>query len=122
MRIDKWLWAARFYKLRSMAADAVKGGHIWMNGTRAKPSRHVQIGDAISIRKDQQLIDLLVTGLSGKRGPATVAQGLYAETQASIERRIALAEQHRLHAAASPAPEKRPDKRDRRHIISFKSK
>jgi len=114
VRIDKWLWAARFYKIRSMAADAVKGGHVWLNGTRAKPAKHVQIGDALSIQKDQIQIELVVTGLAEKRGSATVAQ--------SIERRLALAEQHRLHAASSPAPDKRPDKRNRRQIIQFKSK
>jgi len=122
VRIDKWLWAARFYKIRSMAADAVKGGHVWLNGTRAKPAKHVQIGDALSIQKDQIQIELVVTGLAEKRGSATVAQGLYEETPQSIERRLALAEQHRLHAASSPAPDKRPDKRNRRQIIQFKSK
>jgi len=122
VRIVKWLWAARFYKVRSMAADAVKGGHVWINGVRAKPAKLVHIGDAISLQKEQQAFDLLVTGLSEKRGPASQAQTLYTETPESIERRATLAEQHKLHAASSPAPDKRPDKRDRRHIISFKSK
>ncbi|MDQ6965859.1 MAG: S4 domain-containing protein [Mariprofundaceae bacterium] len=122
IRIDKWLWAARFYKMRSMAADAVRGGHVWINGSRAKPSKHVHLDDAISLQKDQLTINLLVIGLAGKRGSATVAQGLFEETAESIERRAVLAEQHKLHAASSPAPDKRPDKRDRRHIISFKSK
>ncbi len=122
VRIDKWLWAARFYKMRSLASDAVKGGHVRLNGVRAKASKLVHIGDAICVQKEQQVIDLLVTGLAERRGPASVAQGLYAETPESIERRARLAEQHRLHAASSPAPDKRPDKRDRRHIISFKSK
>ena len=122
VRIDKWLWAARFYKVRSMAADAVKGGHVWINGSRAKPSKHVHIDDAISLQKQQQTIDLRVIGLAEKRGSATLAQGLFEETAESIERRAVLAEQHKLHAASSPAPDKRPDKRDRRHIIRFKSK
>jgi len=122
VRVDKWLWAARFYKVRSLAADAVRGGHVWLNGVRAKPAKLVHIGDAISLQKEQQAIDLLVTGLAEKRGPASVAQGLYEEAVESIERRARLAEQHKLHAASSPAPDKRPDKRDRRQIISFKSK
>ena len=121
VRIDKWLWAARFYKLRSMAADAVKGGHVWLNGVRAKSSKLVHIGDAISINKDKQSFDIVVKELADKRGPASVAQALYDETGESIRRRAALAEQHRLQAAASPAPDKRPDKRDRRHIIRFKT-
>jgi len=122
VRIDKWLWAARFYKVRSLAADAVKGGHVWINGVRAKPAKLVHINDAISLQNEQHAIDLLVTGLADKRGPASVAQGLYEETVESVERRAKLAEQHKLHAASSPAPDRRPDKRDRRHIISFKSK
>jgi len=122
VRIDKWLWAARFYKVRSIAADAVRGGHVWINGSRAKPSKHVQTGDALSIQKDQLNIEVVVLGLAGKRGSATVAQGLFEETAESIERRAVLEEQQKLHAASSPAPDKRPDKRDRRHIISFKSK
>jgi ribosome-associated heat shock protein Hsp15 len=121
VRIDKWLWAARFYKMRSLAADAVKGGHVRLNGVRAKASKLVHIGDAISLQKEQQTIDVSVTGLAEKRGPASVAQGLYEETVESIELRTRLAEQYRLHAASSPAPDKRPDKRDRRRIISFKS-
>ena len=121
VRIDKWLWAARFYKVRSQASDAVKGGHVWLNGVRTKASRLVQIDDAISIHKDRQTFDVVVMALADKRGPAIVARTLYEETAQSIERRSALAEQRKLHAASSPAPERRPDKRDRRHIIRFKS-
>lgn len=121
VRIDKWLWAARFYKTRSLACDAVRGGHVWLNGVRAKPARHVQTGDALGIQKDKMQIDLVVTGLAEKRGPASTALTLFEETPESIERRALLAEQHRLHAASSPAPDKRPDKRDRRNIIRFQS-
>jgi len=122
VRIDKWLWAARFYKVRSMAADAVRAGHVCINGVRAKPAKLVHLDDSISLQREQLLIELRITGLAEKRGSATVAQGLYEETPQSIERRVVLAEQHKLHAASSPAPDKRPDKRSRRQIIQFKSK
>jgi len=122
VRIDKWLWAARFYKVRSLASDAVKGGHVWLNSVRAKPAKDVHIGDAISVQKGRQAFDVVVMALANKRGPTSVARTLYEETAESIERRSVLAEQRKLHAASSPAPERCPDKRDRRHIIRFKSR
>lgn len=122
VRIDKWLWAARFYKVRSLAANAVKGGHVWLNGVRAKASKMVKIGDEISLQKEQQAFVVVVKALADKRGSATQAQGLYEETTESIKQRAALAEQRKLNAASAPAPDKRPDKRARRKIIRFKSK
>jgi len=105
-----------------MASDAVKGGHVWINGTRAKASKLVHVGDEVHIQKEQQAFVLLVKGLSDKRGSATLAQTLYEETAESIKQRAELMAQRKLKAASSPAPEKRPDKRARRNIIRFKSK
>jgi len=122
VRIDKWLWAARFYKIRSLAAAAVKGGHVWINGARAKSSKLVHIGDELNIQKEQLVFTVIIKDLASKRGSATLAQTLYEETPESIQQRTALAEKKRLGAASSPAPDKRPDKRARRHIIDFKSR
>jgi len=120
VRIDRWLWAARFYKTRSQAGEAVKGGHVWVNGSRAKPSRGVQPGDEVCIQKGKQAFVLSVSALADKRGSASVAQGLYTESEESIRQRAQLTEQRRLKAASAPAPDKRPDKRQRRRIIRFK--
>jgi len=122
IRLDRWLWAARFYKTRHLATEAVKGGHIQLGGVRAKASKAVHIGDEIRIQKTNQMFELRVTGLAGKRGSASLAQMLYEETAASIRQRTMQAEQHKLKAASAPAPDKRPDKRARRTIIRFKSK
>jgi len=122
VRIDRWLWAARFYKTRHLATEAVKSGHIQLRGVRAKASKPVHIGDEISIQKTNQVFELRVTGLAEKRSSASLAQMLYEETAASVRQRTMQAEQRKLKAASAPAPDKRPDKRARRHIIRFKSK
>lgn len=119
-RLDKWLWAARFYKTRSIAVAAIEGGKVHVNGTRAKPSREVRIGDELQITRGTEHYTVHVRGLSTRRGPASEAAELYEETQESCLARSALLEQRRLHATA-PAPDRRPNKRDRRHIIRFKS-
>ena len=119
VRIDKWLWAARFFKTRGLATDMVNGGHIQMNGERIKPSKAVQIGDELRIRREQDMFIVTVTGLAEKRGSATVAQSLYHETEQSIAAREEQKQLRKLHAASSPAPNKRPDKKARRHIIRF---
>ena len=120
-RLDKWLWAARFYKTRHLAAEAINGGHIHVNGTRVKPSRLLQLGDEIKITKTPFTYDIMVMGLSVRRGPAKEAQLLYQESQASIDKREELAAQRKLNAAQFPHAERRPDKRDRRRIIRFKN-
>jgi len=122
IRVDKWLWAARFFKTRGLASEAVKGGHVWLNGTRAKASKQVHIGDELNIQKESLSFIVIVKTLADKRGSATLAQALYEETPGSIKQRTELAEQRRLNATYSPAPDKRPDKRDRRNIIRFKAK
>jgi ribosome-associated heat shock protein Hsp15 len=120
MRIDKWLWAARFYKTRSIASDAVDGGHVEVNGERAKPSKQVKPGDELRIRVSQNTFVVHVRTLSERRGPAAEAQQLYEETAESRAERERLAEQRRL--APSPAYEDggRPTKRDRRDLSRVK--
>ena len=112
VRVDRWLWAARLYKTRSMAATAVRGGRVHVNGQRVRPSRGVRVGDTVFVNRDEWRMELEVTGLSGQRGPATVAATLYKESQASIERRELDRQGRRVERAA--APPKRPDKKARR--------
>ena len=118
MRLDKWLWAARFYKTRSLAVDEIQKGRVEVNGHHAKLSRDVRVGDTVVLRQQGGLARTVqVLGLSAQRGPAPVAQQLYAETPASIAARAEAAEQRRL--APEPAhalTEGRPTKRDRRDI------
>ena len=95
IRIDRWLWAARFYKTRSRAKIAIVGGKIVVNGAKAKPSREVRVCDNLSIRRGNDEIDIVVVALSDQRGPANVAQALYSETPESIERRAELKAQRR---------------------------
>jgi ribosome-associated heat shock protein Hsp15 len=119
VRLDKWLWAARFFKTRALATEAVNGGHVEVAGARVKPARPVKIGDEITIRKGTQAFIVHVRALSERRGSASVAQQLYEETEESRRKREAAAEQHRFAALLSPAPGRRPDKRDRRRLMRF---
>ncbi len=119
IRVDKWLWAARFYKTRSLAAKAVSGGHVHLNGSRVKPARPVQTGDSLVVRRGEQEFTVVVLAISGKRGPATVARTLYEETQDSITAREAAREERRLVRSPALRPQGRPDKRDRRKIRKF---
>lgn len=122
VRLDKWLWAARFFKTRALATEAINGGHVHLNGTRPKPSRPLQAGDELVIRKGQEEFRITVRELSARRGPASVAQQLYEEHEESVRKREALREQRRLEAAAAPSPARRPDKKGRRKIIRFINK
>lgn len=119
LRLDKWLWAARFYKTRALAVEAINGGHVHLNGARPKPARTVQCGDELVIRKSGMEFSITVTGVAEQRGPAAAAQQLYQESEDSRMRRAALAEERRLAVAAGALPARRPDKRGRRHIIRF---
>lgn len=119
VRIDKWLWAARFFKTRSMAAKAVSGGHVHVNGSRVKPARLVQAGDTLHIRRGLLAFEVIVLELSSRRGPAVKARALYEETGESIQRRERDALDRRLVKAADSSPQRRPDKRERRKIRKF---
>lgn len=120
VRLDRWLWAARFFKTRRLAAAAVQGGKVDVEGGRAKPGRPVKPGDRLTITKGEQRFEVIVRDVAEQRGPAKVAQSLYEETEQSRERREQVAHQRRLADAAMPRPEQRPDKRDRRRLSSFK--
>ena len=122
VRLDKWLWAARFFKTRALAAEAINGGHVHLNGSRVKPARAVNIGDELHITKGSEVFVVLVESLSDRRGPASVAQQLYKESEDSREKREQYAEQRRLERANDTRPERRPDKRARRLIIRFTGK
>lgn len=117
VRIDKWLWAARYYKTRSLALEAINGGKVTLNGERAKPSKILKSGDKISLRQSPYERHLIVRELSNQRGSATVAQKLYEETAESIAARLALAEQ--IRSQPEPIFKGRPTKKARRQIIKF---
>lgn len=119
VRVDKWLWAARFFKTRSLASKAVSGGKVTINGNRVKPAKVVVFGDVIFIRKGQVEQTVAVLGLSGKRGPAKVARTLYEESADSILQREADRKERSLFFAGHQMPTKRPGKKDRRKIREF---
>ncbi len=119
VRVDKWLWAARFFKTRSLASKAVKGGHIHVNGVRVKPSRTIMAGERLKIQRGPEELTVDVLALSSRRGPAKIAQTLYLETENSRVRREAAREQRRLIRAPAAKPHRRPDKRERRKIRQF---
>lgn len=117
LRIDKWLWAARFYKTRTLASEEIVKGRVQVNGQDAKPSREIKAGDTLVIRQGPVIRTLTVLGISQQRGPAPVAQALYAETPDSIRDRERAAEQRRLGSEPAQTIEHgRPTKRDRRNI------
>jgi ribosome-associated heat shock protein Hsp15 len=120
VRIDKWLWAARFFKTRAQASKACDLGRIHSNTIQAKPARDVKVGDKLTVRNEGGLFEIEVLALSEMRGPAAVAQTLYRETEASKAARIKLAEEMKAMREFAPVPEHRPSKRDRRRIIQFR--
>jgi len=120
VRIDKWLWAARFFKTRSLAQAAVRGGHVSINGHACKPARTVSVGDKLRVVCGEIEFEIVVEALSDKRGPASAARGLFTETPASVEKRERVAEHKRL--TRQSAPQGRPDKRERRKIRSLTGK
>src|SRR5450830_515355 len=113
-RIDKWLWAARFFKTRSLATDAVERGKVKFNGERTKPSHTIKLGDNLLIDNGATVWEVQVCGIADTRGSATVAQTLFGETAASVEKRRLLAEQHHFFREPTSALKGRPTKRDRR--------
>ena len=121
LRIDKWLWAARFYKTRSLATEEIDKGRIRINDLEVKPAKEVKVGDTVALRQGPVTRTLVVQGISDKRGGAPTAQLLYEETGASIKLREQLAEQQRLEPANSQE-HGRPTKRDRRSIDKVSNK
>ena len=120
VRIDKWLWAARFFKTRALASKACDLGRIHSNEIQAKPARDVRVGDMLRIRNEGGEFHIQVLALSEMRGPAAQAQTLYAETEASKEARARVAAERKAMQEFAPLPERRPSKRDRRRIIQFR--
>ena len=120
MRLDKWLWAARFFKTRSLATEAVLAGHVHVGGARVKPAREVRVGDTLDIRRGPVTWTVEVRALTERRGPASEAATLYEETSDSVAARARLSEQLRMAPAAFVYEEKgRPTKRDRRELDRF---
>lgn len=122
IRIDKWLWAARFFKTRAQASKACDLGRILSNGVAAKPAREVRLGDRLEVKNEGGDFQIEVLALSQMRGPAAVAQTLYKETDASKAARAQLAAERKAMREFAPLPEHRPTKRDRRRIIQFRGR
>ena len=122
VRLDKWLWAARFFKTRSLATEAINGGKVHVNDARVKAARTLHIGDRVRVRKGELTMDVVVRALSDRRGPAASAVALYEETTESIATRAAQREERQLRKAGAAAPAGRPNKRERRRIIRFTGK
>jgi len=120
VRIDKWLWAARFFKTRSVAREAISGGKVHLNGYRVKPGRALKPGDSLRIQRGEEEYTIDVVELSIRRGPASIAQTLYKETGESRVKREQHAEQRKLEREQNPTRERRPDKRQRRRLVRFK--
>jgi ribosome-associated heat shock protein Hsp15 len=119
MRLDKWLWAARFFKTRTLATDAITGGKVQLNGARVKASREVKVDDRLDISNSETRWEITVKGLSDKRGPAPEARVLYEESEASISAREAQRENRKLVIDPAADLHGRPTKRDRRQIRRF---
>jgi ribosome-associated heat shock protein Hsp15 len=122
VRIDKWLWAARFFRTRSLAREAIKGGKVQLDGARVKPGRTLSVGDRLSIRRGEDEFRVTVLDLGDRRLSAALAQEKYSEDEDSKTRREAAAEQRKLDYQARADRQRRPDKRQRRQIIRFTRK
>ncbi len=120
VRLDKWLWAARFYKTRSIARDMIDGGKVHYNGQRAKPSKIVEVGAMITLRQGNEQKTIRVLAISDQRRTAREAEYLYQETLESITKRENIAQARKLNVLTMPHPDRRPDKKERRTLIKFK--
>ncbi|WP_199638552.1 ribosome-associated heat shock protein Hsp15 [Serratia sp. PAMC26656] len=120
VRLDKWLWAARFYKTRALARDMIDGGKVHYNGQRGKPSKIVEINAEIRLRQGNEERTVIVLAITGQRRGADEAQQMYQETEASIANREKMAIARKMNALTMPHPDRRPDKKERRDLIKFK--
>ncbi|MBR9907006.1 MAG: heat-shock protein [Gammaproteobacteria bacterium] len=121
VRIDKWLWAARFCKTRSLARDLVSSGKVSVDGQRCKPSKTISVGQVVKAPRGHDIYEVEVLGLSENRLSAPLAQALYKETEASVARREKEAELRKMNALYNPHPDHKPDKKERRQLIKFKN-
>ena len=119
-RLDLWLWAARFFKTRSLAKTAIDGGKIRLNGNKAKPSRFVSLGDEIKISQSASQVSVIVNALSSRRESASIAQGLYRETDESVELREKIVARRKMERAGLKVPNRRPGKHDRQALRDLK--
>lgn len=120
MRLDRWLWAARFFKSRAMAKAAIEGGKVEIDNQRAKPAKEIGVGQMLNIRRGDELFDVEVIRLADKRGSAAIAATLYTETEGSLQRRAEDVARRKMERAGLRVPEKRPEKRDRRALAALK--
>lgn len=120
IRLDKWLWAARFYKTRSLARTMIDGGKVHYNGQRSKPSKQVEVGALIRLRQGNDEKEVVVLELSEHRGKAEQAQRLFRETEDSVKKRDQNAEARKFNSQFAPSPERRPDKKERRTLLKIK--
>ncbi|ACJ27027.1 RNA-binding S4 [Shewanella piezotolerans WP3] len=120
VRLDKWLWAARFYKTRAISKEMINGGKVHYNGQRTKSSKYAEVGATIRLRQGYDEKEIVIVKLSEQRQKGLIAQTLYQETPQSIAKRETYAEQRRLNILHNPAPEQKPDKKQRRQIMRFK--
>ena len=120
VRLDKWLWAARFYKTRAIAREMIEGGKVHYNVQRSKPGKVVELNAELTLRQGNDERTVIVADISAQRRPASEAQQLYRETDASIEKREKMAQARKLNALTMPHPDRRPDKKERRDLMKFK--
>ena len=120
VRLDKWLWAARFYKTRALAREMIEGGKVHYNGQRSKPSKVVELNAQLTLRQGNDERTGVVKAITEQRRPATEAVNLYEETAESIEKREKVALARKLNALTMPHPDRRPDKKERRDLMRFK--
>lgn len=120
VRLDKWLWAARFYKTRALAREMIEGGKVHYNGQRSKPGKVIELNAVLTLRQGNDERTVIVTGITEQRRPVNEAVMLYEETAESIEKREKMAVARKLNALTMPHPDRRPDKKERRDLMRFK--
>lgn len=120
VRLDKWLWAARFYKTRALAREMIEGGKVHYNGQRSKPGKIVELNARLTLRQGNDEREVLIKGISSRRGPASEAVLLYEETPESLSKREKMALARKMNALSMPHPDRRPDKKERRDLMKFK--